>query len=163
MYEHHHGCWTVRCSGELPGPPGSSYHQSSSIKQSTPSPSESTLALPLHHVVYRSHKFNQTNQSAHIHDIMVCHVASAFVCETGIRLTQHSHTSPSASSLRRATPNRPPSLPQRHPLQVCTTPSAPTNPSTHPTTLRPPSAPSPPHTHWKPASTTGARPKTRSR
>jgi hypothetical protein len=74
-----------------------------------------------------------------------------------------SSPSPSASSPPQATPPKPPAHPPHPQPPASTTPCAPTNPSTHPTTPRPLSLPSPPRTHWKLASPTGALPKMHSR
>ena len=137
-------------------------HQSSSSKQSTPSSSVSTLSPSLHLRPCQLPVLHQSIQSTH--------TSSHHGASRSRRLHPNRHTtntrlssSPSASSLTRATPSRPLSPPQHLPHLVYTTPFARTNPSTHPTTPHPPSQQSPPHTHWKHASTTGARPKTPSR
>ena len=93
------------------------------------------------------------------------------VTKPGASSTQTAHTanhtrsspSPSASSPPQATPPKPPAHPPHPQPPASTTLCAPTNPSTHPTTPRPLSLPSPPHTHWKLASPTGARLKMHSR
>lgn len=143
-------------------PPDSCDHRSSSSKQSTPSSVSTLSPFSPSHTLSTTSSLNRVN---------LIHKYSHHGASRSQRLhPPNRHTantrlphSPSASCLTRATPSRLLSLPQHPPPPVSTTHCARTNPSTHPTTPRPPSQQSPPHTHWKHVSTTGVPPKTPSR
>ena len=110
-----------------------------------------------------NHQFSHTSQTTHTFSQHGASRSQRLHPPNRHTANTRSPHSPSASSLTRATPSKPPSLPQHPPPPVCTIHCARTNPSTHPTTPRPPSQQSPPHTLWKHASTTGALPKMPSR